>query len=336
MDTQSALAARERPQMTVVSAADLGLNRLGVFLLAGNAALLVTDIVLFASLGISIRWSAKAAGGIIPFCALLVVWLNFYFVPGRQNERLVAELVFIVGMIVLFTNLGSLMQYGAVAVGAPYADWWLAASDAALGIHVGTLAAWTRRHPFVDLTLRLAYISFMPQLLFVVCVLAWYRDRVRLWEFAWHFMVCAAVAVAALIVCPAVCPPAYYGFQPTVDMTRLIHQIQTLHDGTMKVVRFDDLEGLVSFPSFHVAGALIVTWAVRARRWFLWPLACLNVLLIASTFLTGVHYFVDILGAIPLFVGSVLLYRRYWRSLFEQASTSETQPRSAPIDGVAC
>jgi membrane-associated phospholipid phosphatase len=81
----------------------------------------------------------------------------------------------------------------------------------------------------------------------------------------------------------------------------------------MKVVRFDELEGLVSFPSFHVAGALIVLWAARRRRWLLMPLVCWNLVLIASTFMTGVHYVIDVIASVPLFLGSVALYQRYCR-----------------------
>ena len=69
-------------------------------------------------------------------------------------------------------------------------------------------------------------------------------------------------------------------------MTHLMWQIQGFHDGTMKVVRFDELEGLVSLPSFHVAGALIVTWAFRNRVRILIPLILLNVALTLSTFIT--------------------------------------------------
>jgi membrane-associated phospholipid phosphatase len=94
-------------------------------------------------------------------------------------------------------------------------------------------------------------------------------------------------------------------------MSRVILQIQQLHEGTMKTVRFDELEGLVSFPSFHAAGGLIVTWAFRHRRRFLVPLALLNLALIASTFMSGVHYVIDVIASVPLFAFSVFAYARW-------------------------
>jgi membrane-associated phospholipid phosphatase len=304
-----AIAGRRipRPRPTL---AQLGLNRLGMFLVALNALVIVTDIALYTSSGLSIQWATVVMGELC-LGLTFAVWLNFYCVPGGSKEWFVAELMFVVSLMVFLTNVGSPMQYGAVALGAPYADPWLAAADAALGIHVPALAAWTFAHPLISVLLKVSYFSLLPQFVLTIVVFAAFRDREGLWEFAFHIHVCVIATVAALMVWPAVCPPEYYGFRPTIDMTHLIQQIQRLHQGTMKVVRFDELEGLVSFPSFHVAGALIVMWAARRRRWLLMPLACWNLVLIASTFMTGVHYVTDVIASVPLVLGSVALYRRY-------------------------
>src|SRR5260221_7160328 len=257
--TGETVAARRIPRARP-TLAQLGLNRLGLFLVALNALVIVTDIALYALSGLSIQWATVVLGEL--FLGLTFgVWLNFYLVPGGSKEWFVAELMFVVSLMVFLTNVGSPMQYGAVAVGLPYADPWLAAADAALGIHVPALAAWTFAHPLSNVLLKVSYFSLFPQFVLTIIVFAAFRDREGLWEFAFHIHVCVIVTVATLIVWPAVCPPEYYGFRPTIDMTHVIQQIQSLHQGTMKVVRFDELEGLVSFPSFHVAGALIVLWA---------------------------------------------------------------------------
>ena len=305
MVTTDARSRSPRPRFS-----DLGLNRLGISLALLNLAVLVTDIAMFRALGLSIRWSTVPLGA-VPLTALFCVWLNFYFAPGGRNERVIAEFVFLVGIMVLFTNVGSLMQYGAIAIGFPYADWWLAAADAALGVHVPVLAVWTGAHPFFDLVMRVSYASLIAQFFLTIIVLAAYRDRPRVWEFAFHFHVCLIITLGALIICPAICPPAYFQFQPTIGMTRVIQQIRQLHEGTMKMVRFDQLEGLVSFPSFHAAGGLIVTWAFRDRKRFFVPFAVLNIALIASTFMSGVHYLIDTVASVPLFAFSVFVYGRW-------------------------
>ncbi len=292
---------------------DLGLNPLSCWLAASSAAVFAADVVLFSARGLSVEWSTVWMY-LALLAVLLVVWLNFYVVPGPRREHMAAETVFVVFLLILLTNVASPLQYGAVALGAPYADRWLAAADASLGASVPAMAAWTRAHGTIALAAALAYATLLPQFLFTVVALGALRDRARLWEFAFHFHVCLIVTVAALTIVPAVCPPAYYGFASTIDMTRLIGQIQGLHDGTLRVVRFDRLEGLVSFPSFHVAGALIVTWAFRQRPRFLVPLIVLNAALTVSTFLTGVHYVVDVLAAVPLVAMSVAAYHWWGRA----------------------
>jgi membrane-associated phospholipid phosphatase len=71
-----------------------------------------------------------------------------------------------------------------------------------------------------------------------------------------------------------------------------------------------DLDGLVSAPSFHVLGAMCVTWAFRRRLWFFFPLLAVNVLLASATVLTGVHYAIDVVAAFVIFPSAVWLYRR--------------------------
>ncbi len=160
-----------------------------------------------------------------------------------------------------------------------------------------------------------AYATLLPQFLFAVIVLGVLRERERLWEFTFHFHICLIAAVAALTIWPAMCAPSYYGFASTIDETHLMWQIRGFHDGTMKVLRFDELEGLVSLPSFHVAGGLIVTWAFRSRARILIPLIVLNMALTLSTFISGVHYFVDVIAVAPLCAASLAAYRWWARPL---------------------
>ena len=288
--------------------ARLGLNGLGRLLLALNAAALLAGVLLFSAGGLTIEWSTVWLGAAL-LSALVVVWLNFYFLPGAQWEWFVAEVLFVTFAMVLLTNVLVPMQYGALALGVPWADPWLARADAWLGVSVPAMTAWTWAHPLTALAAKVVYFTFAPQMLLTVLALALLRARDRLWEFAFHFHVCLIVTIAALALWPSACAAVFYGFEPTIDTTRAIAQIRGFHDGTMTVVRFDDLDGLVSFPSFHVAGALLVTWAFRGRRALFVPLAVLNAGLMISTVITGEHYVIDILAAFPLVAASIAAYR---------------------------
>jgi hypothetical protein len=292
------------------SPARLGLNPLGWLLLALNGVALLVGTLLFAAGGLAVEWSTVLRDAVL-LAAIVVVWLNLYFVPGSPRECFIAEVLFVTFMMVLLTNVLVPMQYGALALGAPYADPWLARADAWLGASVPAMTAWTWAHPLTAWVAKVTYFTFAPQMLLAVLALAVLRERERLWEFAFHFHLCLIVTIAALAIWPSACAAAFYGFTPTIDTTRAIAQIKGFHDGTMTVVRFDDLDGLVSVPSFHVAGALLVTWAFRRRWYVLLPLVVVNTGLLISTVITGEHYVIDVLAALALVAASAAAYR--WR-----------------------
>ena len=106
----------------------------------------------------------------------------------------------------------------------------------------------------------------MLQFLLPIVVLGFLRDRKHLWEYIFHFHVCATVTLIGVALWPAACAFTYYGFDSLLDQTRFIDHFAALRAGTFREVRFDNIEGLITFPSFHVAGGLMVTWAFRRTR----------------------------------------------------------------------
>jgi membrane-associated phospholipid phosphatase len=323
----SAIPGTRAPKAT---AADLGLNGLARRLIGLQlVVILATGLLMRYQQLVIAGWSGKGLA-LANVVILLGVWLYFFAMPGPRGggEERIAETFLIFVLLIVFTAVSAVAQYPAVAMGAPYADGWLARSDAAIGVNVAALANVVSRHPATAHLLRQAYLAYIPQFFFTVIGLAILGDRKHLWELVFHHHVCLTLAVIGLACWPAVCPPAYYGFVPTIDMTRLIHQIRSLHDGTMKVVRLDELDGLVSFPSFHVAGAMMIAWAWRRRLWTLIPIVVLNTAVIVSTFVTGVHYFVDVVAAVPLVAGSIIAFRYYGQPLLE----GSPGPAGAPLD----
>jgi hypothetical protein len=319
--TPAGLAAIGEPA-SAPSLVRFGLNRLGRLLLMLNAVALIVGVLLLSASGVSIDWATAWPAAAL-LSALVAVWLNLYFIPGAPSEAFVAEVLVVTFAMVLLTNVLVPMQYGALALGAPYADPWLARADTWLGASAPAITAWTWQHGSVATLARVVYFTFAPQMLLAVIILAVLRDRHRLWEFAFHFHVCLMITIAALILWPCLHASGFYGFVPVIDMSHAIAQIKGFHDGTMTLVRFDDLDGLVSVPSFHVAGALLVTWAFRSRPRVLVPLIVLNAGLCLSTVLTGEHYVIDVLAAVPLVAASVAAWCWLGRPLLAPPDAAE-------------
>jgi len=286
-----------------------------------SAMILAFAAPLYDHLGLSFAWETLAPH-LVLLGLLFGIWSHRQMVPDRRQNAVVNDLMLAIFLLLVLTNVSSPAQYVAVALKRPLIDHWLAAADAALGIHVPSLVAWTRAHPTADLLLTVCYYSLLPQFVLApVAAALVLKDPDRLWEYVFHFHFCLIVTLATLAIFPAAHAFTYYGFESTLNQTRLIHHFQTLRDGSFTTIRFDDLEGLISMPSFHAAGAMMVTWMFRGhRRWFV-PVALLNVGLVASTVMTGAHYFIDVVATGAIFLTSLIVFRLYGPRLTPRASS---------------
>jgi hypothetical protein len=288
----------------------LGIHPLLGVVVSFQIAILAFDVISFQVTGLRLAGDLTAA--VAGLVALFALWGYFVWAPGRQAGDWVFAETFLT--LALFLQLGLLVgpgQYGAAALNRPLIDGWLAAADASLGVHVPDWAMWTRQHPLIATLLVKAYFTLLPQFFAPFLLLGLvYRDRRALWEFTFHFHVAAFVTVACFALWPAACAFTYYGFESVIDQARFIRHFNALRDGTLTTVTLGDIEGLVSFPSFHVAGAMVVTWVFRHRRWCLAVLFALNVPLIAATVMSGAHYLIDIVASGVLLAASIWSYRR--------------------------
>jgi hypothetical protein len=316
--------ARTRPRL-----ADLGFHRLTRSLLTFQvcSALLVAGLM--PAMGLSAEWRT-----LLPFllidAALLGAWIHLWWVPGHPREWIIAESVLAMLLTILLTQVLSPAQYVAAAFDRPLIDPLLARADSLMGINVAALADWSRVHPRTNFILAVAYSSFIIQLALIPLLLGIiFRERVALWEYVFHFHSCAAITVTMLALFPAACAFQYYGFESTMDQSRFIAHFNGVRDGSFTRLRFNDLEGLISMPSFHMAGALMVLWSLRRHVWALAPMVVINGLLILATVMTGAHYAVDLVATVLMFSASVWVWRRYGESLLDSEAR---QVQSAALE----
>ena len=71
------------------------------------------------------------------------------------------------------------------------------------------------------------------------------------------------------------------------------------------VIGAEQIEGLISFPSFHTICGVLFSWAVWPVRRLRWWVVALNALLIAAVPIEGAHYFVDAIGGAVVAVFAV-------------------------------
>jgi hypothetical protein len=293
--------------------ADAGWQRISQLCLALQCVLVVTSVALYRATDIEVRWSSDA-GFVALVGALLTAWIALVAAPGdslprrRVAEGLAAGILFL-----SLIQITAPMQYGALALGRPFIDGWLNSVDHRLGVDVAQVTAWTGQFPWLVRVLNATYNTLAAQLLIPLVLLPLAGDREALWEYLWHLHVSLAGALLCLALWPAICPFTFLHYDPLVPPALVQHlatQIADLHAGRFHVVALQDMQGLISFPSFHAAAAVAVTWAVRRQRIWIWlPVALINVGLVSATVLLGIHYVTDLAGTVVLLGVSLVLYR---------------------------
>jgi membrane-associated phospholipid phosphatase len=197
----------------------------------------------------------------------------------------------------------------------PFVDESLAAADALIGFHWPSFAKLSAP---IAWALIPAYNSFtlQPALILPALFACGFTDRA--WRFAFGFSLALIVCCTVYAFVPSEGVATYFGLRPR-DIPELgsgpWHFTNIIHELRAGPTQVDSRYacGLISFPSFHTAGALLFVWAawpIRILRWLLVPL---NILLIVAAVPVGGHYLVDIIGgvAIGALAGIAANHRRF-------------------------
>ena len=86
--------------------------------------------------------------------------------------------------------------------------------------------------------------------------------------------------------------------------------IERLRAGSFGPVELTHLDGLIAFPSFHAAAAVMFAWAAWPIRWLRVPAMILYGLMLAATPIQGGHYFVDSLAGCAVAAFAIAVVRR--------------------------
>lgn len=261
--------------------------------------------------------------------SLIVGGLGLFaeFYRRRQNEpfvTIIAALMQIVAYSTCFTTL----MYAVCALSRPLVDKQMMSFDAACGIHLPTIVEWANQHPAMQRVLSFAYSTMLPQTALIIAVLGFANQRRELQGFVRQFLLSSLLVLAAFALWPAAGPFIGYGYPPAADQARYLAHFDSLRSGARTVITWRDAEGLITFPSFHTAWALLCLYAVRRNRWLLAPSLLLNLTVIVSTLTTGWHYFADVFSGVAVAVIAIAASHAL-EAEFEKAEVNCSQ--GAPV-----
>ena len=240
-----------------------------------------------------------AAAVVAVLSALAAYYRHFRDLPDdRIPETLDAAAV-----LVAYSAVGAAFSYLMASLGRPLIDATLASWDAALAFDwVAYFRAIVPVRPVVY-ALSVLYASLLPQVALATVGLG-FLGQTRAVREMMGLLIATSLPILVLSgFLPAQSAWIHHGLGR--ELAYHMPHFAALRDGTLRLLAPADAVGLITFPSFHTAMALIIPWACRGLRWLFWPVAAFNLGVLASIPSFGGHYLVDMLAGAAITVAAM-------------------------------
>jgi hypothetical protein len=275
----------------------------------------------------------------VPAAAVIFLWmasrgLSFAITPGgsyvllgpacmllglivrpssnSRRDRLVASIETL-GIFATICTLGAIACYPAAAMSHGFVDPLLARMDRALGFDWLAYYRLEQASHALYILLKEAYSSIFitPSVIIVALVMSGRSDRA--YGLILIHAAALAISIGIFIAMPATGADVFYLGLHAPDISdgavRQVAMITSMQSGQSNIVSAAALIGPISFPSFHMASALLFIWAAWPMRRLRWIMLGVNLLMIAATPLHGGHYFVDLIGGAVIMTACILALR---------------------------
>jgi membrane-associated phospholipid phosphatase len=238
------------------------------------------------------------------------------------------------GLFFAFTAASCLFMYLAAATKRPLLDADLAAIDQALGFRWLQTVETANSFPMIATVMVFCYASIGYQIPGTALFLVVAGKRERLFEFGATLVVSLMLTDLAMLAVPAAGAYSFYrpgemSFNHFTAVGGLAHlsTLEHLRSGVPFEFLSSKIIGLTSFPSFHTALGILVTFAAR-RTILFWPVAAVNAIMVLATIPEGGHHLVDVIGGICVAVAAIAAVRSIGRYERGKAAVGAVNPPS--------
>ncbi len=280
--------------------------------------LAIIDGSLIALWGVSVD-----AAGYAPLIGIGVgtILVGQFYRVIRKDERLALAAI-AVGIFVLFTLTGSILNYLLLPIQFPVIDGALARADAMLGFSWPSLIHWVADFPSFSAVLNFVYFTSLPQMTIVILVLSFVGDDRALHRFLVTGLLGALLAMLFWTFWPSFGTSAYYVLpEELVQRAQLAvtpaygAELKRLAQDGVALLSPRDTLGLIAFPSFHTVMACMSVWFMTRSAVLLVPTLLLNILMVPAIIIHGGHHLVDVFGGVLAFALAFALSGVLLRSL---------------------
>lgn len=272
--------------------------------------------VLLAALALT-RFSIEPTSALTPIGVIgAYAGYSYYnFRHPRKRDPFVVFTLGSTGQMLLIPAVMTPLTYVAAAADLPMQDRLLDGIDRALGLDWIAYYDFVYTHHPLLVAAVWSYALIGCMIFAVPVALGWTGRYVRLQVFALAFALALIATTVISIFVPAIGTYDLLGVYPDPNIFTpggyldQLHDLPQVRNGSLRALSFRSLTGLVTFPSFHAASAVLYLWALWPVRG-LGPLAAVvNVMMLLATPVVGGHYFIDIFAGIAVAVAAIAAAR---------------------------
>lgn len=301
-------------------------NRLASVVQHFRAASLASSLVAIGAIWlINLAWSHLAGirltHGSALLIAIAILLANLAFYRGRSGGERAAAMAMGFATFFAIASGETALIYLAATADRPLIDGALAAGDAALGFDWLGWYRVVQAHDPLRWILDVAYSTMGPQIVLCLVVLPITGRFARNREWITSFAIALTLTVILFGLFPAQGAWVEHGVRDAAGLPYL-QTLRALRDGRFTEMRLDQLDGLITFPSFHIAAAVLLMYASRGTPWM--PLAvAMNVTMAVAAISQGMggHYLMDGIGGIAVALTGIAIAR-----LLEKTAARRIRP----------
>jgi len=253
------------------------------------AVLCIADVIWAHVLGIRLN--------LIVLPILVVTGAIAYVYSYLRPNYLIASLALSFTEIVAVLLATGVLTYLCFTTNPKVYDAALSRIDMAMGFDWLVWMRWLDQQPILKPLLSFCYWSINYQMILAPFLLATRPNKLR--EYSYLIVVTLFICGTLSVFLPAESAWAYYKVESEVDAYHLPVLVE-LRSGKTKEILIGGTHGIITFPSFHVALALISIWVCRQIPWLFPITLVLNVGMILATPIIGGHHLIDVLVGLSI------------------------------------
>lgn len=265
----------------------------------------LVDIILSRITGISISVPPNNAETLLiivvlwPLTALLTRLTGF----AKGSETIAENAAKFFMYIMVVTSL----EYYLATNQAPLNDALMVKIDGLLGFSWPEFFGWVGDHRPVGKVLAYLYASLPAQAALLLFVLGVVYPR-RANRFVTAFLVSSLLTLLTFGLFPVAGPLVYFQHTDLPQAYYAEHYLQ-MRSHALAAIPMDDIRGIVSFPSFHVSSAVIITYFFRRLSFISVLVVILNTGMSIGALVIGGHYLVDVLAGLVVGLATIAVIR---------------------------